>query len=620
MRLLNLNVQKIKPDFFFISFALFFGLIILLLTPPFQTPDEINHFYRAFQISEGKLIAVKQDNRIGGHLPNSLIKITEPFLGLSWNMHAKTNFETITEQLKIPLEPDKKIFIDFPNTGMYSPISYFPQSISIFVLRKFHLPPLYIFYGARIFTLLFWILSISLAIKIIPFYKWFFTLIALLPMSLFINMSLSADVVTNLLSFILIAYILKLANSKQSISTGNFIITSVIVLLLASAKLVYTPIILLFILIPKEKFYPRRNYYIQLAALLIISFGMTLFWSKTMNTLYLPYSMYNEQFRESATIIKCADMHEQIQYILNHGLYLWHVFVNSMIYAFDMYFQGYIGTFGWLDTKLPMWLIYLSYAIIFIVAFTDNNKDIIIKPFHKIIIFVSLIISTGLILLSQHLTWDCVGGDIIATIQGRYFIPIFPLLFMLFYTVRSNHYKIIVPLIIVFSFVSLSFTINILYTRYYITPVFESVTIKCDAETITSNNVFATNLPFVFLENANTQSSEKARSGMYSAKLNPKNQFGYTYRFVNGGAGDIINIDLWRYGKQGSIIISGGTNDFYISQSEPFEKDSMDWEHLQLNFNVPKNMKNKEIGVYVFNSSKDSSYFDDMIISYSKLQ
>ena len=171
MRLLNLKIKKIKPDFFFISFALFFGLIILLLTPPFQTPDEINHFYRSFQISEGNLISVKQDNRIGGYLPTSLIKITEPFLRLSWNMHAKTNSKTIIEQLKIPLEPDKKIFVDFPNTGMYSPISYFPQSISIFVLRKFNLPPLYIFYGARIFTLLFWIISIFFAIKIIPFYS-----------------------------------------------------------------------------------------------------------------------------------------------------------------------------------------------------------------------------------------------------------------------------------------------------------------------------------------------------------------------------------------------------------------------------------------------------------------
>ena len=430
--------DKLKPELFFVIFASFFGLITLIVTPPFQIPDEINHFYRAYQISEGQLIAVKQDNRIGGYIPNSLIKITEPFLGLRWNMHAKTNFKTIVEQFKTPLEVDKKIFVDFPNTGMYSPISYFPQSVSIFVLRKFNLPPLYIFYGARIFTLLFWLLSIFYAIKIIPFYKWFFSLLALLPMSLFINVSLSADVVTNLLSFILIAYILKLAYYEEAISIKNFIITSVIVILLASAKLVYTPIVLLFLLIPKRKWHNLKNYYTQLITLFSISCGTILFWSQAMNKLYLPYNVYNQQFRDSATLIKCADMHEQMIYILTHGLYLWHVFVNSMKYTFDMYYQGYIGTFGWLDTKLPIWFINLSYLILIIVALTDKNKDIKINLRHKLFIFIGLIIIISLILLSQHLTWDCVGGEIIATIQGRYFIPVFPLLFMLFYTRRFN--------------------------------------------------------------------------------------------------------------------------------------------------------------------------------------
>jgi len=616
----NFKIQKIKPDLFFISFACFFGLTILLITPPFQSPDEINHFYRAYQISEGQLIAVKQDNRIGGYIPESLVKITEPFLGLCWNMHAKTSYKTIIEQFKTPLEPDKKIFVDFPNTGMYSPISYLPQSVSIFILRKSNLPPLYIFYGARIFTLFFWVFCISWTIKIIPFYKWFFALVALLPMSLFINMSLSADVVTNLLSFILIANILNLAYAEQAVSIKNFMLTLVIAILLASAKLVYIPIILLFLLIPKKKFHNLKSYYNQLITLFIIAVGTALFWSHTMNNLYLPYNNYNEQFRDGATLMKCADMHEQMQYILSHGFYLCHVFINSMTYAFDMYFQGYIGTFGWLDTKLPTWIIILSYTVLIIIALADNNADIKIKGYHKIIIFISIVSITSLILLSQHLTWDCVGSDIIATIQGRYFIPVFPLLFMLFYNVKFYYSKIIIPVVIIFSFLSLTVTINTLYTRYYVAPIFESVTIKCDTENITKDTVFETNLPSVFLENANTRSHEKARSGIYSAKLTAKSRFGYTYRLYNCGIGDIINVDVWRYGTEGGIIMSGGSNSFYIGNSKPIEKDSTGWEHIQLKYTIPIEMYNREIGIYLFYNGNDSSYFDDIRISYDKFQ
>jgi len=617
MRFFKFNINTLKPELFFVIFASFFGLIILLITPPFQTPDEINHFYRAYQISEGHLISVKQDNRVGGYIPVSIVKITEPFLGLIGNMHSKTNYKTITGQLKTPLESDKKIFVDFPNTGFYSPISYFPQSISIFVFRKLNFPPLYIFYGARIFSLFIWILSIFYAIRIIPFYKWFFTLIALLPMSLFINMSLSADIVTNLLSFILIAYILKLAYSKQTISTKNFAITSFLIILLASAKLFYTPIILLFLLIPKEKFFNKKTYYIQLIGILIISFGSVLFWSKIMNNIYLPYNLYNEQFRDSVPIIKGADMHEQMQYILNHGLYLVYVFVNSIVHSFDMYFQGYIGAFGWLDTVLPLWFIYLSYAILFFVALTDGCKIISLKLNHKIIIFISFIVIISLVLLSQHLIWDCVGGDIIRNLQGRYFIPVFPLFFMLFYNSKFNYPKIVIPLVIVFSFISLSFTIKTLHKRYYVAPKFESIIIKCDAEKVTKENFFETNMPSVFLENGYTQCSEKARSGKFSAKLSYKNQFGFTYRLHHCKLGDIINVEVWRNGTDGNIIISGGTDDFYISESKPIEKDSTGWEHLQINFTVPKDMNNKETDIYLYNNSNEPSYFDDMIIIYN---
>jgi len=221
MQVFPLSFIKLKPELFFVCFASLFGLIFLILTPPFQVPDEINHFYKAYQVSEGKLLSVKHDDRVGGYIPTSLVKTTEPFLGLRWNKNAKTSFKTISEQFEIPLNPEEKTFVDFPNTSMYSPISYLPQAVSIRFLRSFSLSPLSLFYGARIFTLIFWILSIFLVIRLLPFHKWLFVLISLLPMSLFINMSLSADVASNIISFILIAYLLRMAFSNGPIKRGD---------------------------------------------------------------------------------------------------------------------------------------------------------------------------------------------------------------------------------------------------------------------------------------------------------------------------------------------------------------------------------------------------------------
>lgn len=464
----NFQIGPIKPEVFFIFLSSLFGLFFLVITPPFQIPDEINHFYRAYQISEGNWLADQKDQRIGGEIPKSLEKITAPFIYVRWNPNEKTTGKIILEQFKIPLQPDKKCFIDFPNTGIYAPVSYLPQTFFVFIFRKLELPPLYIFYLARLFTLAFWVLIIFLAIKLIPFYKWFFTLLALLPMSIFINMSLSADVVTNSLTFLFIAFIFHIIYVQQKLSIKTYSLILILSALIASAKLVYTPVVLLFLLIPREKFISRKAFYIQTGIIFIVVLCTGLALAKSMNTLYIPYEKYNPQYRDSATLIQCANMYKQMDYIMHHGIYLWHVFARSMVQTFDMYFKGYIGTFGWLDTQLPLWLICTAYAVLLITALADHNPHIRISLRYKSILFISTILSVALILLSLHLTWDCIGGDVIATIQGRYFIPVFPMLFIVLYNTSINYVRVVAPLVMTFTFFSLLFSTYILYLRYYV--------------------------------------------------------------------------------------------------------------------------------------------------------
>ena len=56
----------ISPARIFATVGLFFGFVLLLIVPPFQSPDEYNHFYRAFQVSEGHWFPEKiKNNRLG---------------------------------------------------------------------------------------------------------------------------------------------------------------------------------------------------------------------------------------------------------------------------------------------------------------------------------------------------------------------------------------------------------------------------------------------------------------------------------------------------------------------------------------------------------------------------
>ena len=72
-------LNHLTPIRFYLLIGPLFGMLFILLTPPFQVPDEINHFYRAFHIAEGHVRVIKTDNRLGGLIPVSATKIVEPF-------------------------------------------------------------------------------------------------------------------------------------------------------------------------------------------------------------------------------------------------------------------------------------------------------------------------------------------------------------------------------------------------------------------------------------------------------------------------------------------------------------------------------------------------------------
>lgn len=613
-------LKQVNPGNFFLLCSFLFGITFIIITPPFQVPDEINHFYRAYQISNGAFLSQTSNNRLGGHVPTSFIETTKSFQGLRWNMHSNTNFETIYSQFSVPLNEDNKTFVDFPNTALYSPVSYIPQAFSIFILKNLNLSPIFIFYGARLFTLLVWIACIWLAINITPIYKWLFVFLALLPMSIYSNMSLSADVVTNILSFLIISYILKLAFEDKLMDRKKFLIVIILSILLASAKVVYTPIIFLFLIIPIKKFRDVKILYVNFSLLLLIGFGTALLWSKLINGLYIPYESYNVQYRDGLDLPPCVNIQGQIEYIITHDFYIVKVFFNSLYDSFDMYYNGYIGTFGWLDTKLPIWLIHLSYISIITVAFFENNKGINFSKFQRFVLLGTLVSTIAFILLSQHLAWDCVGGEIIANIQGRYFIPVFPLLFFLFNNSKYNKQILIISIVVLTSITLLVFSVWTLFNRYYVSSEFETVKIECNAEELTSDNKFITSIPNIFLENGNRQCNRYSRSGNYSVALYSEQPYGFTYRFYSGKPGDIIKIEVWRLGNSGNIVLVGESGKaFYLTSSKVTDTDANGWDKLEYSHTLQSTMKGKEIGIYLFNNSSDTSYFDDISISINKL-
>ena len=613
---MNLFIRKIKPEFVFLYLALICGTCFIVCIPPFQSPDEFNHFYRAFQISEGHWMSVKDDSRLGGYLPESLVKINAPFRDLRFNRMAKTNAQTIVNNFKIPLEPDKKIFVDFPNTALYSPISYAPQVCTISLLRVFDVPPLYIFYFARFTGLIFWLLIIFFAIRITPVFKWFFVLISLLPMSLYINSSLSADIVTNSVTFLFIALVFQSMFSKNQFSKKQFAFFIFLAFIIASAKIVYAPVCILMLLIPAEKFSSKKWKFISLVSTGAVVVFTMLFWSAMINNLYIPFISYNPAHHNNIDLPVCSNMYIQKAGLIHEPLNFILIPLKTIRHTFPLYTESYIGRFGWLDTPLHHWIIIAGYLMIAAVLISDPKIGHVFSGKQKLFMIGIFFSAFFLLIISQYLFWECCGNNVVNIIQGRYLIPVAPLLFIGL-SPRKKLIDFSHPVTItLFALVTLFISLFTIYARYFQFAFSKPVSFTCDAEKSMEGIYFRTSVPYILLGNGHTKNDALSKSGKYSCRVNKESPFGFTLQYYGGKKGDRISVDVWRYGNSGSIVFSGNSveRNFFYNSEIVVDTTTDNWQKLHAVFILPFDMEGGVVGVFVWNPEMEEVFFDDLKI------
>lgn len=453
--------RKIKPEKAFLLVGIIGGIIFLFLTPPFQVPDEYNHFYRAYQISEGNLIKPIINDFYNGFLPKSLTIICSRNNHIPFHPENKQKISDIVSAIKIPLNPGKRHFVFFGNTASYSPINYIATSIAMLLGRLFHLPPIILMYLGRLFNLVVWILLIYLSIKIIPFFKWFLFLLALIPMSLFQAASLSPDSISNALCFFLLAFFLKCSyNENKKIESKDILLFFLLFIFISLLKSgVYLPLTLFIFLIPKEKFGSNKRYLLIIISLFLVSIGIGLVWFSLIKV------AVNIPFHEG---IEINHFNDQLVFILNNPFQYTLILLRTFWVNHLHILKEFIGVLGWLDTPLPNLLIFTYFAFLLFIASMDKDSNIKINIAHKLFILFMLIVSVLLILSSQWLVWTPLGNPIVIGIQGRYFIPCSMLFFLLFYNTKFklniNHFNLI---IIGFSFLSLIISSVTLIKRYW---------------------------------------------------------------------------------------------------------------------------------------------------------
>ncbi len=457
------NFLGIKPQTLFLIIGLIYGLGFLLINPPFQGADDDMHFDKALYLSEGQIIPKVLNHYAGFYVPESTHNLQLHFLTTLRGSHEKIGIDNITNQLYQPLNVNNNFFDDIVSTGAiitYSPIPYLASSFAIALGEILNFSPIILMYLGRLANLFIYLLVIYIAIRVIPVHKWVFLMLALMPMALFQGASLSADSFTIAISFLVIAIFLNFSfdYSKKEININDIGILFVIILMLALSKQTYLFLIFLFFLIPTHKFGSTKKMFLIFSFLLLSTSLISIIWNLAVNKFYVPNY-------PNVSIL------DQTSFLISHPFSFPITLTNTILSTkiLSNIITSFVGKLGWGAVILPNWLIAIYMFTIGLTSLLDKT-DIIVNLKQKIIVLITFLIVTILICLSMYLTGTPVGHNTIGSIDGRYLIPIAPLLFLLFYNnkikfdIKKGFNLIIISTIVC----SLTITLYLIIINFYI--------------------------------------------------------------------------------------------------------------------------------------------------------
>lgn len=449
----------LKTENIFLILCLFWGIVFLFINPPFQSPDELEHFYKMWGYTQHTLKYEIKEGQTGLTLPKSFSNI-HAFYNAYRMSNEKIPFNATLNATKIKLDKNNTQFLNFTPTS-YTPLSYFPSFIVLWILKLLNIKPLCMMYILRFCSLLVYLALTYSAIKIAPCKKWLIFFFALLPINVYQAASVSTDGITLGFIMLYIAYTLKLAYGDfKQISNNEFFVWGGLITLVSILKFAYFPLILLYFLIPKDKFESTKNY-IKIFSittiiniLIICLFLLTIMQSPITSNYGLEHQFVNK-----------FDLIKEI--IFAPFAYIKNVLASTNFLKGFLY-QNMISSIGVTLAMIPAQYIHFAWIGLIASVFykSENETECNIKIADRIMLFAVIILIHFIIMTSVYLIYQT--KPYIIGVQGRYLTPlILPLILLLSSTKFSIKNKVLPISLVLLSLFLLFQTFIMTFVRYY---------------------------------------------------------------------------------------------------------------------------------------------------------
>jgi uncharacterized membrane protein len=412
----------------FLLFGAVFGVALVFFVPPAQGQDEPNHFFRAYTVTQGTIVAPIPHGRAGVVVP----ACTYDYVNDLYVMALKPVNLQLGDFWKTPAgcagQPGQ--FVPIENTAVNSPVSYLPQEVAILFLRLLGASVPVIFFGGRLAGLAAYLALIYLAIRVAPRGRAVFFVVALLPSSLGLASAYSADGMTIGLALLSIALALR-GLLDEDAGRLWFLALAGCLVVLAVTKNTYFVLAPLVLLVPARRLRmsPRAAAAAKAATLAVAGLAAGAWYLAVRNVSLAAYAPVG-------TII---NPHLQIHYIIDHPIGYAHILTRSIFQAGpESYFvPGFVQTIGNFraaarGTPLAPAGLIVVVTLILAAAFRHEigarrEGVTTVDRLSAALPVVLGLISVLVIFSALWWQWTPVGARLVRGVQGRYFLPLVPL-------------------------------------------------------------------------------------------------------------------------------------------------------------------------------------------------
>lgn len=412
------NIAFKKLHITFLVICILFGTYIAILKPFKFSWDESEHFIKSYYLSYGKFDLIEKPP----------IKLPKNFIDFMENPVPQTFREKVayTKQFSTKEYPIKEYVNSTAKN--YTSVTYLPSALGIWISRSLSIPFIYTMFFGRIFSLIAYAALCAFAIKNAKIGKRLIFIIALLPTTVLLGASYSADPLTTAYALLCtVQFINMLCAPDKSINYKKMGLLTILTTLLIAAKPTYAPFALFLLAIPQAKFKDKkqsRNYKILAFIVSVIASIIIV--------------LYTLRFKEIAWPVPGVNQREQVLFILRNPLIYFTRFIKAIIENSLFYMQSSSIDLAYSKSLDSLWFIVIFIVTLSIILVDYEEQYVNFKWVQKLTLFLVVFCSWGLVYTSLYLSFTPVAEFRAAGVQPRYITPLLLPLTLLF---KNNNIK-----------------------------------------------------------------------------------------------------------------------------------------------------------------------------------